>query len=628
MNKLFTFTLFLLISVYGFGQETGAPRIMVESIQGPTPWTSLDANNQAATFQFAIVTDRTGGHRPGIFPIGIQKLNLLQPEFVLSVGDMIEGYTRDQAEIDRQWEEFNGFIDELTVPFFYVPGNHDYTNEVLAEKWKALFGKSYYHFLYKDVLFLCLNSEDNMRGAGKGTIDDAQYEYVKKVLDENKEAKWTLLFMHQPLWNQQDTKRWKDVETLLAERKHTVFVGHNHTYVKYERNNGKYFVLATTGGGSKLRGPRIGEFDHVVWVTMTNEGPILANLLLDGIWDENIVTEQMAKFAHPLVDQPVLQIQPMTLSDSTFDHYQTELKISNTSDVNMKVELAFMANTNLVPDVTAKTITIAPNSVEELPLTLQALTPVSTDSLRPLILNSTITYQDEGQPDITYDNQYRLLPEFATGLRPVETPVKVDGNLDDWGQLSYVVNSKSYVVSDPFSHDGDKDVSFRFDISYDDQNLYLAAQVTDDELMVVADKRAYQQDGISFTLDARPVQESVMGKGGGLFKEILLIAQSPVAPEQGHNLFREESLPEGTQAVCVLTEGGYVAEVAIPLSYIKALQGDNWQQIRLNAGVTDFDQDGKYQTTLTWKPEWDGKENIVGSGILYKTQPGQVESGK
>ena len=40
------------------------------------------------------MSDRTGGNRWGVFQDAIFKLNLLQPEFVMSVGDMIQGYTR------------------------------------------------------------------------------------------------------------------------------------------------------------------------------------------------------------------------------------------------------------------------------------------------------------------------------------------------------------------------------------------------------------------------------------------------------------------------------------------------------------------------------------------------------
>ena len=59
-------------------------------------------------------------------------------------------------------------------------------------------------------------------------------------------------------------------------------------------------------GGSGLRGPNFGEFDHVVWITMTDAGPIMANLMLDGIWDENVNTEEYFAFSRPLMNQRAL----------------------------------------------------------------------------------------------------------------------------------------------------------------------------------------------------------------------------------------------------------------------------------------------------------------------------------
>ncbi len=98
------------------------PRIKVEELN---PWTHLDLANEPDAFQFAIVTDRTGGHRPGVFPDAVRKLNLLRPEFIMSVGDLIEGYTEDRDVLKVQWDEFSSFVEQLEMPFFYLPGNHD-----------------------------------------------------------------------------------------------------------------------------------------------------------------------------------------------------------------------------------------------------------------------------------------------------------------------------------------------------------------------------------------------------------------------------------------------------------------------------------------------------------------------
>lgn len=299
MTKLHSLVCLVLASAAGAftlvaRAESPAPQVIRENgieitvESGPNPWTNLDFNNDPNDFQFAIVTDRTGGARPGVFEDGVRKTNLLQPEFVMSVGDLIQGGIEDRAELDAQWAEFNGFLSEFEMPFFYVAGNHDISNPVMAEVWKEKFGRSYYHFKYKGVLFLCLCSEDGERA----NITDEQAAYFKKVLEENTDVRWTLAFLHQPLWRNEDGP-WNKIEPLLEGRKHTVFAGHVHNYSKTVRGDGsRYFTLATTGGSSKLRGDEFGEFDHVMWVTMRDDGPVITNLKLEGMRDENAgVTE-------------------------------------------------------------------------------------------------------------------------------------------------------------------------------------------------------------------------------------------------------------------------------------------------------------------------------------------------
>ncbi|GAH98662.1 unnamed protein product, partial [marine sediment metagenome] len=52
----------------------------------------------------------------------------------------------------------------LEMPFFYVPGNHDLRevkgSRILKKKWHERLGRTYYHFKYNDVLFLCVSTED------------------------------------------------------------------------------------------------------------------------------------------------------------------------------------------------------------------------------------------------------------------------------------------------------------------------------------------------------------------------------------------------------------------------------------------------------------------------------------
>ena len=177
------------------------------------------------------------------------------------------------------------------MPFFYVAGNHDYTNDVMENEWFKRFGSDYYHFLYKNILFICLNSEHGHTALKDPDLGEEQVKFVEKILRKNPNVDWTMIFMHQPLWLRESGKNWLKVENLLKGREHSVFTGHHHNYKLYERNKNDYFVLATMGGGSKLRGFEYGEFDHIMFVTMTERGPYFSNLMLDGIEDKNIRKE-------------------------------------------------------------------------------------------------------------------------------------------------------------------------------------------------------------------------------------------------------------------------------------------------------------------------------------------------
>ncbi len=291
MRKLLIIGLSCLVmgSALAFSRWEPAATFIPQSERNP--WNHLQFNDSADSFQFIIISDRTGGHRANIFSKAVEQINLLQPEFVLSVGDLIEGYTEDRAKLDNEWREFERFIGQLQVPFFYVPGNHDVTNPVMLQLWKDKFGRDYFHFVYKNVLFLCLNTEDGTKDRRAARIGPEQIEYARKALAENSNVRWTIIAMHKPIWNHSDVDAngWKEVEAMMLDRPYTVFCGHVHRYEKTVRHGRSYYQLATTGGGSKLRGQEYGEFDHVVWVTMKANGPVLANVMLDGILSENLV---------------------------------------------------------------------------------------------------------------------------------------------------------------------------------------------------------------------------------------------------------------------------------------------------------------------------------------------------
>ncbi|MFH1740487.1 MAG: metallophosphoesterase [bacterium] len=288
MKKVHLLIILVSITMWGCANLDQAKRaeLILEIEPDANPWTSLDFNNDPDNFQFAIVSDRTGGERPGIFGEAMAKLNLMQPEFVMSVGDLVQGYDEDLSEVVRQWDELDQYLSALEMPFFFVTGNHDYANPMMTAYRKQRLGRTYYHFVYRNVLFLIANSEDPTEK--RPNMTDEQNTYLAKALKDNTDVRWTLVFLHRPLWVMPEVYGWTTLEKNLQGRPYTVIAGHVHDYRKYIRFGREYYTLATTGGSSKMQGIEEGEFDHIVWITMTDDGPRMAILMLDGIRDSNI----------------------------------------------------------------------------------------------------------------------------------------------------------------------------------------------------------------------------------------------------------------------------------------------------------------------------------------------------
>ena len=286
-------------------------------VEGPTPWTSTIFEPTEDDFTFAIISDLNGGERDGVYSAAVEQLNALDPTFVLSVGDLIDGGTEDTLQLAKEWNSFENRTSKLKMPFFHLGGNHDLTNPTMRSIWKQRFGPRYYHFLYDNVLFLMIDSEDYeeqrmiqiyearakalkvIAGEIEGAYEETEYysmperqlggmgleqfEYFKKVLEENKDVKWTFVLMHKPLWQREDEKGLNPLEKLLADRPYTVINGHIHSFSHRIRNNRDYIILGTTGGGQSAQDSMA--FDHISLVRMAEE-PVITHLKMAGILDK------------------------------------------------------------------------------------------------------------------------------------------------------------------------------------------------------------------------------------------------------------------------------------------------------------------------------------------------------
>jgi hypothetical protein len=344
------------------------------------PWTHLNFFNDPQDFKFAIMSDRAGGVRPGVFADAAKKLNLLLPEFVMSVGDFIPGNSADRAQLEKEWAEFDEELKPLKVPFFFVPGNHDINNDVMREVWNERSGVPFYSFVYKNVLFLALDTT----GEKGDIVPEYQVESMRRALDTHRDARWTFVFMHHPLWLYDNPAGFAKVEALLAGRKFTVIAGHFHRYLHEWRNNANYYVLATTGGGSALRGPRYGEFDHVTMVTVTDDGPVMANLLLDGILPHDVTTRADYDATEALVTGADLPYLLLTDDERAVTAGTLYLTVRNPAEQELEVKGRFMHDHDVQMEPSEINMTVAAKSEQEVAIAIRAEGAVPTE--KPVLL--------------------------------------------------------------------------------------------------------------------------------------------------------------------------------------------------------------------------------------------------
>jgi Calcineurin-like phosphoesterase/Carbohydrate family 9 binding domain-like len=575
------------------------------------PWTSLELNNDPDAFQFAVVSDNAGGPRWGIFSEAVAKLNLLQPEFVIGVGDYIEGYEDTREKLDRQWDEFMGYLSGLEAPFFFVPGNHDVGRPLWWETYTARFGAEYYHFVYRDVLFLCLSTNDapeKSTGIGKEQID-----YAARVLQDHQNVRWTLVFQHKPLWRDEGARGWGEVAELLKGRDCTVFSGHTHDYLSQEGDGISFVTLSTTGGGNPLRGAAYGELDQIAWVTMTGDGPRIANLALDGILDRDFRTPEKAKKLAAFSRGKVVSVTPVVLDSDTLASAASQLVIANPSETPLRMKVLFEPPAGVQVKPAAVATVVPGGARHEVQLKISTDDPIPMAEVQPLVLHWQANYDnDANQPSLELEGQSIITFDAPFTVPFRAEPPAIDGKLDDWASLPFNVEQPAHVYVNAPAWKGPQDCRFQFATGYDAENLYIAVRVFDDEPCF--DGWKYWEDFVMIWLDAR-------GSASDDPKTCVFsaIAGPEVSDEQGAE-YEEGKVPEGLQSASVATEDGFEAEFAIPVSYVDERQQGQWQRVRLNISVSDFDRhdarDGA--TILSWRPQWFRSGDHPKSGVFVK----------
>ena len=264
-----------------------------------------------ASFHFLIFGDRTGGPPEGLEVLrhAVRDANLLAPDFVMTVGDMVPGYNGRGAWL-AQMRDYRDIMAKLHMPWYPVAGNHDVywrggtTPPGHHEKdYEEHFGPLWYWFGHKHAAFIVLYSDEgdaetNEKGWGEPRVNrfsDAQLAWLRRTLEATASFRQVFLFLHHPRWitTYYPGSNWEAVHDLLvkAGNVRAVFGGHIHRRRYDGRRDGiEYFALATTGGRVPFESPGTGFLHHMDLVTVREDGIAIATIPVDAVLDPRAMT--------------------------------------------------------------------------------------------------------------------------------------------------------------------------------------------------------------------------------------------------------------------------------------------------------------------------------------------------
>lgn len=554
----------------------------------------------AETVRFAIIGDRTGDHQQGVYEQIVKEVELMQPDFVMTVGDHVEGYTEDTVKLNAEWMEYKKLIESLTMPIYFTPGNHDILSDIQEQVYREQIGDPYYSFDEGGYHFVVL---DNGRWERGDRLPSEELNWLIQDLARHNSAKGTLVFMHKPFWyngvaaGQPDTLHSLFVKYGVD----AVFSGHFHEYF-----SGKYDGVMYTGIGSSgaetESGPD-GLMYHFGWVTLQGQNidvvPIKINSVLP--WDE-ATAKDMHLSDH--VRQFAMEIEPVVLGE--------DLKPINDS-FTVTVH-------NYCADETARD-TIRWETPEGWTVMPEA-TPVAIEPGKSVTLEFAavcegkpyptpaaqleLPYKKDAQTKVSgWLNASRVANCFPVASRP-----KIDGYPDDsvWHDpvTIFFANDGSKATTDPTS------VYFAYDSAF----LYIAAKCVEKNADSITanvkkhDGAIYTEDCIGLFLQPdrdRPTAYQIY------FNPLGYAFDQKLTMNEGGFMDADREWDGTYDAVGRRGEGFWTLEVAIPLKQfgVQAVPGSKWG-INFRRKQSRTGSAADWQTPIDYNPKT--------FGILYLEQ--------
>ena len=312
-------------------------------------------------FQFIVYGDRTGGVPAGLKVLeqAVVDTNLLDPDLVMTVGDLIQGYNETPQWLE-QADEFKAIMKRLSMKWYPVAGNHDiyYRGKKPVPpghheaNYETHFGPLWYSFKHKNAGFVVLYSDEGDPQTNKKTfsvgalqnMSKEQLAFLDQALKDLADQDHVFVFLHHPRWigGSYTGCNWDEVHTRLKDAGNVsaVFAGHIHR-MRYEGpiDGIEYYALATTGGSlpNDTQVPGVGSLHHFNIVTVRPETISVATLPVGEVMDPKQFTPEFLRMVDQARGLRWQQTTPNVMVD-TDGETQGEVTMKLTNTTNLKLQ--------------------------------------------------------------------------------------------------------------------------------------------------------------------------------------------------------------------------------------------------------------------------------------------------
>lgn len=553
---------------------------------------------QEKSFQFAVLGDRTGGHKPGIFPEAVEEVNLLNPDIVMTVGDFIEGYTIDTTVLNQEWDGFLGIMGKLEAPYYFVPGNHDITYDECEPVYKKRVGEPYYSFDYKNVHFVIL---DVSRVEKSEDVPEKQISWLVSDLEKNKEKENIYVFYHKPLWI-------KSVKEKKSDKLHqifkeygvdAVFSGHYHHYFSGDIDGIRYICVGSSGGAMDINSENLGFFYHYLWCTVDGDKLDVALVKLGSVKDVDFVTIEDELVIDALIyEEKLINSTPLFIREEVEGWSGPSfLNITNidTSILEDTVRWEFSDNWTITP--TFFPIEIAPSNTEKLEFQFQL-----KGHIFPL---PQCRFKYSFGDNKTYDYQNPILVKREALCNKIRKSIKVDGKVEkkEWSDFVPIQQFGSpeggATIVEPT----------KFYFGYDKNNLYLAVFCEESEkekLLARAEKQdgaVYAEDCVGYFFCPDTVKKTVyqiyFNPKGTVFDQLIKIF--------GDDMDVKREWDGEYEVATQIGDDFWSIEVKISFSVLKTKpeKGDIWQ-VNFRRKQKRLDSSSDWIVPISYEPKYYG----------------------